>query len=521
MAIMKIQPRKLAPFGLYLALAAALVSISLYIVQHTFNLWLQISLGLIIVGLALFALLDPQRVRIALTGRQARYGSNTLILILASLGILVVVNYLVTSHSKRWDLTEDKSHTLSKETLNTINSLSKPVLAEAFYTSRVPSDTARSLLQDYKSNSNGKFDFKFIDPEADPVTAQAAKVQTDGTIVLTMAGSQEPVTTVNEENMTTALLRLANPGQRTVYFVTGNGEHDINDTSGGNTAYARVKSALESKNYTVKTINLLTEKVVPDGANVVIVAGPQKPLSADEAKILENYIAKGGSLVLMEDPSLLTQFGASPDPLADYVNQTWGITLNNDIVVDPSSQQPFAAISDVNGYGNHPITAQLKGMYTVFPSARSVTTKTVAKIDQTVLVKTASSAWGENDLAGLKANQPLAFDKSKDQAGPISMAVAAVNNNFNARLVVTGNSNFASDPNFVAYGNGDFIIDAIDWAARQDKLISLTPKTPVNRVIVPPQGYAMGLILLGTIFAIPTLVILSGIVVWIQRKRRG
>jgi len=516
---MKFQPRKLAPAGLYLALVAALVSISLYIVQHQFNLWLQISLGLIIVGLAMYALLDPQRVRIALTGRQARYGSNTLILILALLGILIVVNYVVTNHSIRWDLTEDKSHTLSKETINALTKLPQPVMAEAFFTTRTPSDTARSLLQDYKSNANGKFDFKFIDPEADPVAAQAAKIQTDGTVVLTMSGRQEPVTTIDEQDMTTALIRLANPGQRTVYFVTGDGEHDINDTSSGNNAYNKVKTALEAKNYTVNTINLLNAKNVPVGANAVIVAGPQKPLSTSEVKVLEDFVAKGGSLVVLEDPTLLTQFGTSPDPLADYLTQTWGATLNNDIVVDPTSQQVFVAIS--NEYGSHPITKQLNGMYTVFPSARSITAKTVTNVDQTILVKTAANAWGETDLTSLKSNQQPAFDSTKDLAGPISLAVADVNNTSSARIVVIGNSNFATDPNYTAYGNGDFIINSIDWAAKQDSLISLTAKQTIQRVIVAPQGYAMGLILLVTIFAMPIITIITGIVVWALRRRQG
>ncbi len=516
---MKLEPRKLAPFGLYLSAIAAVVSIGLYIVQHQFNLWLQISLGLIVVGLALFAILDPQQVRISLTNRQARYGSNALILILATLGIVVVVNYLVINHSKRWDLTEDKSHTLSKETLNAINSLPQPVLAEAFFTSRTSSSTARSLLQDYKSNSNGKFDFKFIDPEADPVSANKAKVQTDGTIVLTMADRQEPVTTADEVDLTTAMIRLANPGTRTVYFVVGHGEHSIDDTSGGTTAYARVKSALEAKNYTVKTINLLTDKKVPDGTNAVILAGPQKPLSADEAKVVEDYLAKGGSLVFMEDPTLVTQFGSTADPLADYLAQTWGMTLSNDIVMDPSGQSLNMAIS--NQYGDHPITKQLNGMVTIFPTVRSLQTKSTTNVDQTILVKTSSDAWGETDLAGLQNNQQPVFDKTKDQAGPISLAGAAINNTINARLVVIGNSSFASDTAFTAYGNGDFLINSIDWAARQDKLISLTPKTPVQRVIVPPQGYFMGLLLLATIFMIPVLVILSGIIVWVQRRRRG
>jgi hypothetical protein len=64
--------RRFARFGLYLAILAILFSIGWYVVQRQFDLVLQISLGLIVIGLAGFALLDPENVRQLLTGRQAR-----------------------------------------------------------------------------------------------------------------------------------------------------------------------------------------------------------------------------------------------------------------------------------------------------------------------------------------------------------------------------------------------------------------------------------------------------------------
>ena len=99
---MKTSWRRFAPLGLYLALVAALAAVVIYILQRQWNLYLQIALGLILVGLALFAILDPERVRQALTGRQARYGSNALVMTLAFLGILVVVNYLVYPLAAWW-----------------------------------------------------------------------------------------------------------------------------------------------------------------------------------------------------------------------------------------------------------------------------------------------------------------------------------------------------------------------------------------------------------------------------------
>src|SRR4030043_328365 len=131
---MKPEWRRFAVFGLYLALLAAVVAAVLYIIQREWNLYLQISLAIILLGLGIFALLDPQRVRTALSGRQAKYGSNALVLTIACVGILVVINYLVFQNSKRWDLTEDQKFTLAPETLETLKSLPETVQAKAFFT---------------------------------------------------------------------------------------------------------------------------------------------------------------------------------------------------------------------------------------------------------------------------------------------------------------------------------------------------------------------------------------------------
>lgn len=509
--------RKFAPAGLYLFLAGLLVAAGYYVVERTFGLPFQISLGVAVVGLALFALLDPQRVREALTGRQARYGSNALVMTLAFLGILVVVNYLVYHHSYRWDLTVDKLNTLTPETLQTLESLSSPVEAQAFFTTRLSTESAQKLLQQYKVNGQGKFDYQFIDPEAQPVLAQAAKITRDGTIVLKMGDRQEPVTYVSEQEVTSALIRLANPGERAVYFLTGHGEYDPDGS--GEESYSQVKQTLETKNYTVSTLNLLSDPAIPEDALAVIIAGPRKLLSNKEVSLLSDYLAKGGSLVLLSEPPALTDVKDQSDPLAEYLANTWKIQLGNDLVIDPGVNPPVVAISD--SYGSHAITEKMQGLATIFPTARSVVAgEGTDNLSLVTLVSASQSSWGETDTQSLETTSPVA-DPNSDLLGPVPLAVAATDQSTKARVVVVGDSDFASDSYFQNYGDGDFITNIIDWAAEQDNLISLTPKTPTTRVILTPQQYTMGLILLGFVFLLPGMVIASGVLVWLQRRRRG
>lgn len=516
-------PKKLAPLGLYLSLLSALLTIGLAIVLREFSLPVQIGLGLVVIGLALFALLDPERTRLMLTGRQAKYGSNALILFVSFAGILAIVNVLASSSSIRVDLTQDKTHTLAQETIAILNSLTEPVSAQAFYSSQTNSTTAKTLLEDFKANSGGKFTYQMIDPNSDPIAARNANITHDGTIVLTQTGRTETPNYASESELAAALLRINNPGNRAVYFLGGHGEYDIN-TSGEKTIQT-LKQTLVDKNYVVQTLDLLSNPVIPDDAKSIVIAGPTQSLSESEINLINAYLEKGGSLVVFENPSIMTNLPTASDLLAGYLKQNWGIILGDDFIIDTTANQldlnnPSLAI--VVEYGNHAITNNLNlNLYAIFPSARTITSAGKENITVTSLAKTSQYSWAETDLSGLLSGSQVQFDQATDTLGPVSLAVAAENSVNHSRVVVFGDPDFAADANFNAYQNGALAVNAIDWAAQQENLINLTPKTTTERMIVPPDRFTMGFIFLGFVLALPGSSIVAGIIVWIQRRRRG
>jgi ABC-type uncharacterized transport system involved in gliding motility auxiliary subunit len=509
-----------------ISIIALVVGIGYYIVLHQWDLFLQICLGLFIIGLAIYVALDPGVVRKSLSGRQGRYGSNAFLLIIAFLGILVVINYLVYKNTKRWDLTADQTNTLSKETLDVLSNLSGTVIAKAFYTADATlassKEDAKSLLDLYVYEGDGKFQYEFIDPNKDPVSAQEAGVTRDGSVVLYMGTSKQPVTSVSEQELTGAMVRLMNPGTHVVYFLTGHGEFPIE--GGGGQTYSQLITALESKNYTVSSLNLLATQQIPQDASVIVIAGPQKPISVSEVSLLDGYLKNGGSMVVMEEPTLLTQSGNPPDPLLNYLAETYGIVLGNDIIVDvtgdQSLQQPLVVIGIPNS--QHAITQGLVQTATGFPTARSVTADDSLgkEYSKTNLVSTVEQSWGETDMTSVQ-NQTYEFNQGMDIPGPVSLGVATEGISNNTRLVVFGDADFALDINFGFYGNQDLIVNSIDWAAKEDSLINLTPKTTVDRYLVQPTPYMLGMILLGSLVILPGMVIVAGIATWLMRRRQG
>ncbi len=80
--------------------------------------------------------LIPSELREFLTGRQARHGSNAIIMLIAFILILVVVNVIVYQNPTQWDWTEGKQNTLASETIDTLKALPAPVHAIGFFTTR-------------------------------------------------------------------------------------------------------------------------------------------------------------------------------------------------------------------------------------------------------------------------------------------------------------------------------------------------------------------------------------------------
>jgi len=528
---MKTDPRRFAPLGLALSGLAFLTIIGVLVIRafaavdlytppdtELLNRILIIAIAVFIAGFAIYALLDPERVRKFLTGRQVQYGSNSFILFIAFVGILVVVNMLAQQYPQRWDVTEDKQHTLAPETIQTLETLPEPVFATAFYSLRLNAENANQLLEDFKANSGGNFDFQFMDPDSNPLLVNQLGITGDGKILLQMGENQEIVTFASERELTNGLIRLLNPDKPVLYFLVGEGEHDTENP--GEAAYTRVRQVLESKNYIVNTLSIQAENAIPEDARAIVVAGPLVPLTENSVALIKDFMDNGGSLFVLANPVPLTDFGEKPDPLTEYLHSDWGILLNNDLVVDTNSpSSPFFAVGVQ--YAIHPITDKMQGIAAIFPYSRSITVDTEnTETFPTPLVFTIDQSWGETDFSALE-QQNLFFDEGVDLIGPMTLAAIAENAARGSRVVVFGSSSFAQDDNFDFSGNGDMFINSVDWMAEQEDLINLTTSTPQERTFTPPGSLQFIMTIVSAVCIIPSAIIAAGVYAWVMRRRRG
>jgi ABC-type uncharacterized transport system involved in gliding motility auxiliary subunit len=513
--------RRFAPLAYLVGLIALAAMAGWWFVAREFDGYVRLGLAIAVIGLAAGILLDPERVRRVLVGRQVRYGSNALLVSLALVGILIVVNYVAFVSPTQWDLTEDKQYSLTPETVLLLSGLTQPVTLKGFYTpDRSQSeDDIRPLLDAYQAHSHGMLTYEFIDPIENPVARDQYGITTDGSLAVVVGDASEVISFPSEQEISGALVRLANPEKRKVYFLTGEGERDLEATD--DQGFSDLKRALESKNYDVATLSLLTDPKIPQDAVAVIVAAPTSPLSQSEVTSLSVYLDAGGGLVVLDEPSVPAPGQTDADPLRSYLDSRWGLRLEDDLVVDLASAVPLAGIS--TSYGDHPITTRMRNLGTVYPSSRSIEVVPLddPAITQTTLVLTGDRSWGETDLAAFQNSNQLSFDAGTDKQGPLVLAATAADSTVNSRVVVFGDSDFAANGYFFEIGDGDMVVNSIDWAAGQENLISLTPKASTQRFVVPPSSQATSLIFLLTIILMPGGVVVMGVITWWNRRQRA
>jgi ABC-type uncharacterized transport system involved in gliding motility auxiliary subunit len=240
-----------------------------------------------------------------------------------------------------------------------------------------------------------------------------------------------------------------------------------------------------------------------------------------EVTSLSDYLDKGGGLLVMDEPSVPQPGQDQPDPLRSYLETRWGLRLDDDLVVDLASSVPLAGIS--GSYGDHAITTRMRNLGSVYPSSRSIEVMPLedTSIAQTSLVLTGDRSWGETDLVAFQDRNELSYDAGKDKQGPLVLGATATDSSDDARVVVFGDSDFATNRYFFEIGNGDMAVNSLDWAAGQENLISLTPKASTQRFVTPPSAQTASAIFLLTIILMPGGVVLMGVITWWNRRQRA
>jgi ABC-type uncharacterized transport system involved in gliding motility auxiliary subunit len=469
--------------------------------------------------------------------RAAKYAGNSALLVILVVAIVVGLNWFGVKHAKRWDTTGSQRFSLALQTVQILKRLDKDVEIKAFFPGG-DDYRLKELLVEYQTASR-RIHYEFINPNRNPSLAAQNGVTKYGviknpftgseikygTVIVSYGNRQEKIEKqsegVLEEDITNAIIKAERSEVKKIYFIKGHGEKD--PSSREQFGFMGAKQALDRAGYMTDMLDLASAGKLPADAKVLIEAGPTVEMLPQEIKLLDDFLAKGnvGMLVLLDPKE------ASLEPLTS----AWGIQVNDDIVLAYGddgrlTEDSSLLIVDSDCYQKHKITENFN-LTTIIPVARSVLpAKTIpGGIRVDTLFRSKAKSLSETNLK----NPSRSFAAAKGAKGPLSLAVAATkeilspgdkNPAAKTRMVVVGSSLFAQNYFWgLASSNRNLFMNMVAWLAQDEDLISIMPKSPVDRrILLTPRNLI--LICVGIFLLLPGIACAAGITVYISRRRK-
>jgi ABC-type uncharacterized transport system involved in gliding motility auxiliary subunit len=484
------------------------------------NDWLLITffVGGVILGAA-FILGNPTQVRTAITKRGTLYGLNAAAMSLAFVAILVLLNYVSDLEWIKldYDLTEAKVHTLSPQSKQVVAEITQPVHIVGFFTADAYGQQQQfeELLDQYKRADKKNYiqhdQEDIIDPDRDPLTARQYEEPYSG-LLITSGDRTERVYVAREQDITSALLTVTSEKAKVVYFLTGHGERRFDDTT--DQGYSTVAQALQRQNYEVRSLNLAITNTVPSDASVIVIAGPQGKLLDEELPLMQSYLTGGGRALIMQDPFY--------DAGLDIILANWQVRFGEGIIIDQVQAVQSYAFPAAVRYNYTPVTKDMNGLTTVFPQARPIeqTAETPTGVTYSTFFETSNRSWSET--SGNADTQD-----ETDTPGPLALAAliesppqfsSPDSTSTKTRIVLIGDSDFASNAAAEIPGNTLLFTNSINWLSEEERLIAIGPKDAMPAPIVFDNEIQRSVVFFINVIGVPLAIILAWLTVWVFRR---
>ncbi len=452
-----------------------------------------------------------------LNARQTKYAAYAALYVVVILAIVSVANILANRYNKSYDSTANKRYSLSDQTAKIVKGM-KQDAAISYYDRQSAFQSAKDLLDRY-STLSPRIRVEYIDVEKNPQVARAAGVTKTGTSFVQIGTKKEEAKSVTESEITGAIIRDLKTTTRTVCFVTGSGEHQIDDTQ--RNGFSRLKDILAKDQYATKSFSLLEKAEIPADCTVVVIGGPQSEYVQPAVDAIKKYVEQGGrAMILLDAPLKFGRPTADNTALTDVL-QSWGVSMDKDLLLDLSPVGQLMGLGPeialVSNYDSHPIVDEMKGTATGFPLSRSLTVKNTDKTNVQKLFESSSTS-----LATVKLDSPNIDQRDpNNKKGPLTIGAAGSyttgKENSEGRFVVVGSSSWPANSFINFNGNGDLVLNALNWLSSDEDLISIRPKEQENRNVTMTRAQ-FNWVRLSTQFLLPGALLLAGVSVWWRRR---
>lgn len=477
-------------------------------------------------------------------------------IIIGSLVFISVNIYLANSLHFRWDVTQNKQHTLSKNTTEFISTLTQKVELTALYVG-LPPKYLQDLFKEYERVSAGLITTQIIDPIeniayaakfGNVLSANERKIIVQSGLNVSNSSEKNTSNSRQDIDFTDALLTQeklnhaiarANRAPRQAYFLNGHGEYSLSNSN--NIGLTTFKQLLADNNIKSKPLMLGITQAIPDDCDVLIIAGPRTELTENEEALIVNYLTLGGdALFLIEHTQVttsdkpLTTAQKKQNPSLNSILNQWGLNVQSDIVVDLTNHigDDVGSPATKNYQKHKAITQGLDYTFYVRPRSIRVLEQRRSTIKLAAIASTTSvdKSWAETNRT-----LDIQYDHGVDTLGPVPISYVVleehpeksstlnnnkqssdVNNRSNTRIIVFTDADFLTNVYINQYSNAQMGINLINWLAELDYQVILDSNAiKVERLDLTSKQKRQVVVVL---FLLPFFFFIVGIVVWLRSK---
>ena len=466
----------------------------------------------------------------------------TLALVLILIAVFILLNLLfINLDITPIDFTAEKLYTLSDESKEQVGKVEQNVTL--YFFGYDEEDTAVTLAKQYQE-TNDKITIQLINTSERPDLAAQYGVSTNSQLVAvqssqrykiidssemyTFDSSSYQTIDITEQKLTNAILDVTVAQKPQIYFLTGHGEYGIDSSE----PMEQLKVYIENDVNDVNSLDLLTSDM-PETCDVLVIANPTCDFTDLETEKIQNYINNGGNIMWLQDPYAFTQPQGELTNVNKILSQ-FGISFSNGVVCEQSSSNMLVNSPDLiipkMTYNDIVKDLYTDGMIALLDAGRITN---VSDEELTNLGVTASPFLQSTDESFYRENinSDVTTKLDSDEEGPFILGeilTKTIDDDTKSTLVAYSNALFATNYTIQLSNsigtpitirqNKDIVLNTIAYLSDREDAIRI--RKDIGIVTFETATEEENQIVLWTIFGIPVLIIIAGMIVSIVRRVR-
>ena len=269
-----------------------------------------------------------------LKARQTKYAAYAATYILIVIAVIVVVNVLADRYNKSYDATANKRYSLSEQTAKIVKGLKQDATI-TYYNQTTRFREGKDMLSEY-ANLSPKVQVEVRRSGQGSGSGRGKRAFGNyGTAMVQIGDKKEEAKSMTEEGITGAFIRDLKSNSRTVCFVTGSGEHQIDDSE-PRRFFAIQRTSWQKTSMRPKRLIFLQKPEVPSDCTTSGSrrADPRTTCSLKSTPSGNMWRMAGRAFFHARSSAEMGRSEIADNDALTSLLQSWGVTLDKDLILD-------------------------------------------------------------------------------------------------------------------------------------------------------------------------------------------